>query len=194
MAQMICKRRDKEYVFIFDDEFQDIVDELGKWYASQPMEGKGGKRVYAEKRLTESQLKILNNYYREKGIQETQTTTLMLHRLVMGVTNPKVLVDHVDTSNTLDNRKSNLRLVTHIENAQNRKTRRDSSTGYKGVYRVVQKRKSKDNYHIYLAYIGIDGKHIRLGYYKTAEEAARARDKASKEYFGEYAVLNFPEE
>ena len=195
MAILKAKRREVVYSFIYDDEFKEIVENLGKWYASIPSEYNGNTDcIYAEKRLTPKQLDTLNEYYRQKGIPETKTTTLLLHRLVMGVTDPKVLIDHIDRNNTLDNRKTNLRLADRKINAMNRKVRKTSGTGFKGVEKVIQKNKKSPDRVYYRAYIGIEGKHKHLGYYKTPEEAAQAYDKAAVEFFGEFALLNFPGE
>jgi hypothetical protein len=37
-------------------------------------------------------------------------------------------------------------------------------------------------------------KERNLGYFETAEEAAKMRDRKALEWFGEFAILNFPEE
>ena len=195
MAILKAKRREVVYSFIYDDEFKEKVEKLGKWYASVPAEYNGNTDcIYAEKRLTTKQLAILNEYYKEKGIPETETTTILLHRLVMGITDPKVLIDHIDRNNTLDNRKTNLRLADRKINAINKKVRKTSGTGFKGVEKVIQKNKKSSDRVYYRAYIGINGKHKRLGYYKTPEEAAHAYDKAAVEIFGEFALTNFPKE
>lgn len=39
-----------------------------------------------------------------------------------------------------------------------------------------------------------NGARIHLGYYADESEAARAYDRAAREYHGEYARLNFPQE
>lgn len=195
MAILKAKRKEVVYSFIYDDEFKEIIENLGKWYASIPDEHNGNTDcIYAEKRLSQKQLNILNEYYKQKGIPETKTRTLLLHRLVMGVTDPKVLIDHIDRNNTLDNRKTNLRLADRKTNAMNRKVRKTSGTGFKGVEKVIQKNKKSPDWVSYRAYIGIEGKHKFLGYYKTPEEAAQAYDKAALEFFGEFALTNFPKE
>ena len=57
-------------------------------------------------------------YYARKNIgPRTARKTVYLHRLIMGVTEKEIVVDHVD-NNSLNNVKSNLRCVTHIENAK----------------------------------------------------------------------------
>ena len=116
-------------------------------------------------------------------------------------------VDHIN-GNGLDNRKENLRLCTRAQNAMNKRIRRDSLTGYKGVYynpihreKYTSKKTGITTVHEsklskpYQAYIGNGkGGHIKLGRYATAEEAARARDAKAKELHGDFAFLNFPEE
>lgn len=42
--------------------------------------------------------------------------------------------------------------------------------------------------------ISLNGKRICIGDYGTAEEAARAYDRAARELHGEFARLNFPDD
>lgn len=106
-----------------------------------------------------------------------------IHRLVMN--SPDEKIDHIN-GNKLDCRKSNLRLITHSQNIANSPKRINNTSGYKGV--IFFKRDST-----WQAAITKDYKSIHIGYFSTAEEAARAYDKKAKELFGEYASLNFPE-
>ena len=93
-------------------------------------------------------------------------------------------VDHINRDK-LDNRRSNLRLVTHTQNCVNASLRVTNTSGFKGVnfYRGKYWR----------AYIRVNYRHISLGFFPTAEAAARAYDEAAREHFGEFAFLNFPD-
>jgi hypothetical protein len=65
---------------------------------------------------------------RSSHMQYVRTTNnLALHRLVMGVTDSKLVVDHIN-GNGLDNRRCNLRVVTANVNVTNRQR---SGRGYK---------------------------------------------------------------
>ena len=58
--------------------------------------------------------------------------TTYLHRLIMNA--PRgVTVDH-DNLNTLDNRRSNLRLANTSQQGGNQSKRRNNTSGFKGVY------------------------------------------------------------
>jgi len=106
--------------------------------------------------------------------------TIAMHRFIM---NPSenLQIDHIDR-NTLNNQKHNLRLCTHTENQRNCGKQENNTSGYKGVSKHGKK---------YAAQIEINKKHIHLGYWNTAEEAARAYDKASKKLHGKFANTNF---
>lgn len=91
-------------------------------------------------------------------------------------------LDHINHDRA-DNSINNLREVTNKENSYNSSIRSDNTTGYKGV--SLDSRSNR-----YRAYITIDGKQKSLGYYSTAEEAALAYNRASKELFGEYRNEN----
>lgn len=96
-----------------------------------------------------------------------------------------LVVDHIN-HDKLDNRSDNLRVCTNHENSMNQVSKKNV-TGYKGV------RQQKHN-SLYIARIGYKMKRISLGTYKTAEEAAKAYDRAAKKLYGEFAYLNFKKE
>lgn len=108
---------------------------------------------------------------------------IRLHRLLTGAT-AGYDVDHINGDPT-DNRRSNLRVITHHQNAINVGLRCNSKTGYKGVCWTSREK-------MYRAYIFVKGKQKSLGYYSNPQEAALAYDKAASFYFGEFARLNFP--
>jgi hypothetical protein len=114
-----------------------------------------------------------------KGKYKTET----LHRVIMNAKKGEC-VDHIN-SNTLDNRKCNLRLCVHVDNLKNQKKPKNNTSGYKGVtfYKNLKKKP-------YRAYININYKQVYLGYYETAEEAGLAYNKAAIKYFNEFAKLN----
>lgn len=102
-----------------------------------------------------------------------------IHRLIMGVTDKDIVVDHIN-HNGLDNRKSNLRICTSSQNTCNCLTSKNNKSGHKGVYWSKERKK-------WCAQISINNKTKGLGRYDTIEEAIEAREKAAKEYYGEFA-------
>jgi hypothetical protein len=94
----------------------------------------------------------------------------------------KKLVDHIDR-NTSNNHVSNLRWATFSENLGNQLSRKGSASKYKGVSFHKEKRK-------WISMIGGNKKRIFLGYFHCEKEAALAYNKAAKEIFGEFALLN----
>jgi hypothetical protein len=105
-----------------------------------------------------------------------------LHRMILGITDRKVCVDHKN-GNSLDNRKCNLRIATHGQNTKNAKLNKRSTSGHKGV--TWHKPGNK-----WRAQIQNNGKKMHLGYFNTKEEAAKAYNIAALELFGEFARIN----
>jgi hypothetical protein len=114
-----------------------------------------------------------------------------LHRILLDLADPTVLVDHRNR-NGLDNRRHNLRLATSLQNAWNSGPSRTSQTGYKGVTKQKVRSKKGGSPPKWQAMIRIDGKNKRLTGFSTPEEAALAYDREAEAAFGEFAYLNFP--
>ena len=115
--------------------------------------------------------------------------TIKMHRLILGLTDPKIKVDHI-YFNKLDNRRDKIRAWTHAKNCANRKA--NGRSKYIGV--TVRDKKTKHLHGVNInAEIRINGKRTHLGYFKTEEEAAMAYDEAAKIHHGEFANLNFKE-
>ena len=102
---------------------------------------------------------------------------IFLHRLVINASDDKY-VDHID-GNTMNNRKHNLREVTHQQNNMNKTNKGQGNNKRKGV----SYRKDRGKWR---AYITVDNKQINLGMYDTEEEAIKVREEAEIKYFGEY--------
>ena len=109
---------------------------------------------------------------------------VLMHRLILNVPDGFIL-DHKN-KNGLDNQKENLRLCTHNQNKQNSKMRRHNKSGFRGVH--YSKRDK-----LFYSRIGIDGKRLWIGCFKTAKAAALAYDKYAIKHHGEFAQLNFLE-
>jgi len=133
---------------------------------------------------------ILNKVYLNEEKEKKHTfkngkgVTTLLHREILSV--PKgLMTDHIN-GNALDNRKSNLRIVSNAQNQANRNLSKNNTSGYKGV--------GKTKNGTYSANIGVmvDGKSKRLylGTFLTKEEAAKVYNDAALYYHGCYAKLN----
>jgi hypothetical protein len=111
-----------------------------------------------------------------------KSATQAMHRIIMGVTDSKIEVDHRDHDG-LSNIESNLRLATFAENAYNTGASKRNTSGYKGA--SWDKSRGK-----WTAHISFNGKQINLGRFGTAIEAAAVYNFAARRLHGEFAVLN----
>lgn len=91
-------------------------------------------------------------------------------------------VDHKNHDPS-DNRLTNLRACSHIQNLSNQSSTKGSSSKYLGV----SWDKSRDKW---AASISPKGKTIHLGRHATEMGAALAYDAAAKRYFGDFANPN----
>lgn len=129
-----------------------------------------------------------NNFYAIRNEHTTlqksvyQTKTIYMHRLILGIENPKILVDHKD-HNGLNNQKSNIRTSTNQQNSCNKKKHAKASSKYKGV--SWHKGICKWHSQIYA-----DGKKKSLGYYPDEKKAADSYNIAARYYHKEFASLN----
>lgn len=115
----------------------------------------------------------------KKRIIEKQGNVLRMHTLIFGGS-----CDHKN-GNGLDNRRSNLRAATFVQQAQNRgKSKRKKTLGCKGVS-IVRNWRGVPSY--WIARITINRKRIYLGTFKNHIAASRAYIRAAKKYHGEFA-------
>lgn len=108
-------------------------------------------------------------------------TTVYMAREIKG--NPKgKKVDH-RSHDTLDNRRRNLRSVTHSQNMQNRAgARRNTLSGVRGVSWNTAIKK-------WVAYIKIGRRNKYLGSFFSIKSASRAYAKANKKFYGRFGGI-----
>lgn len=103
---------------------------------------------------------------------------------LLGATSDKRQADHIN-QNTLDNRRSNLRIATNAENSRNRRRQRNNRSGYRRVSYYCRAKR-------WQAYISVDERRrVWLGYFDTPEKAAQAYDFAAITLHGDFAQTNF---
>jgi len=148
-------------VALIDDEDFEIVSKY-KWYATWSPDTKS---FYA-----------MTNVRKLDGKQ----TTLQMHRIIMNAQKGQQ-VDHFHRD-TLDNRKSELRLCSGSQNQHNAVKRTDNTSGYKGVgwHKATQKWRAR---------IKLNGKEKSLGYFATPELAHAAYCRAAAEFHGDFARI-----
>lgn len=145
-------------VAIIDDEDFEIVSWY-KWHAKTD-----GWNWYAH-----------TNVRREDGSR----TMIRMHRLILGLTDPKVEVDHID-GNGLNNTRSNLRACNRRENMRNTRAYANNKSGLKGVH-------WREDCGKWRACIRVNGKLKNLGCHDTKEAAYEAYCKAAIDLHGEFA-------
>ena len=111
--------------------------------------------------------------------KEGPRRTVRMHRLLLGLTDQKIKIDHRD-GNGLNNRRANLRTCTHTQNLRNRGAQANNKCGFKGVSWHKQ-------HGMWRAQIQVSGRQKHLGYFPTHEAAYAAYCAAAAELHGEFA-------
>lgn len=132
-----------------------------KWWA---VWDKKGSRYYAKR------------HYDLHGVRHY----VSMHRLILGLSDDDKRQGDHENRNTLDNRRTNLRPGTVIQNQQNSKKPITNTSGYKGVSWHKASRS-------WIAQICVNGKKVYLGRFPNPEVAHNAYCEAAKRYHGEFA-------
>lgn len=155
-------------VALVDDEDYDSLIPY-QWYAFR---GSRSQIIYAAR----------SHYVSNPVNGKSRTVKVYMHKQITGYAK----TDHKNR-NGLDNRRENLRSATQTQNNANIPKRKGlHSSRFKGVSWSPARSKWE-------AKTSVNGKTIHLGRYISEIDAAKAYDRAAVEYFGEFALLNFPE-
>lgn len=121
------------------------------------------------------------------GAKTRKKRCVYMHRVILAAEAGQ-MVDHKD-GDTLNNRRSNLRLCTKAQNAMN--AQKNGGRKYTSRYKGVSYTRHGKYKRRWIASIKVGGKHVFVGRFHTEEEAAMAYDAAAKSHFGEFAKPNF---
>lgn len=139
----------KGYYALVDDEDYKWLNKR-KWQVFKPRHTVNHELYY-----------VRRTWYFGRIDGKRREQNVLMHRLIMGAKEGEI-VDHIN-NNSLDNRKENLRIVTHRQNQLNRVQK--TSSKYPGVYFD----KSKNRFR---SAITINKKRISLGSFKKEIDAA----------------------
>lgn len=147
-------------------------------YAVIVLYNRNGESI-AETLIDKEDINIIKNskWCKDKNGYVKNSSQKYLHRIILN--EDSLYVDHIN-GNTLDNRKSNLRVCSNADNLKNRVTLpKNNTSGIIGVYFV----KSRNKWRAEIQY---NNNKINLGSYTNKEDAIKARLEAELKYFGEY--------
>lgn len=164
IAKIELHRRNKESLWtIIDlDDLEKVINFPYTWYAKY--------------NHTNNEYYVVASVYHP---ELQQTRPIFLHQFLTNANGKDV--DH-ENNNTLDNRKSNMRVVVESNNSKNRKGRnRNNKSGYRNVSLIKGK---------WVVQLQIDGKNKRLGSFDDVHEAGKFAEEMRQKYYGEYAGKN----
>lgn len=120
-------------------------------------------------------------FCRNKKFNNKKPKSVLLHRLILDKNNKnsRKVIDHKNKIG-LDNRKSNLRLVSKSVNAYNSMKTKNYSN-YPGLH-------YSKKYDYWQPYIRVNRQTIYLGTYYSKKEAYKARKEAERKYLEEGAI------
>ena len=143
-------------VVLVDDEDYEWLNQW-KWYADRPRGSyyatRGGRTKYGKRYLIYMHRELLGLKYKDGYIG-----------------------DHINRD-TLNNCRSNLRVVDCVINTRNHVIVSTNTSGYNGVLCHKGNRR-------WQACITVDCKHIHLGYYSNIEDAVVSRKQGEIEHWG----------
>lgn len=102
-----------------------------------------------------------------------------VHRILMGFPQAPEQVDHINGVKH-DNRMSNLRIVTALENQMNRGIRKTNTSGVIGVH-------WSKRYSCWVAELKVNRVRVYRSYHNDLEVARKMREKAVLKHCGEFA-------
>jgi len=104
-----------------------------------------------------------------------------MHNEILGIQPGSTLRgDHIGIINTLDNRRSNLRIAIIEESMRNQGTQINNTSGCTGVHFEVKR-------NVYRAFISVNKKRVNLGTYKSFKVAKQVRLDAELKYYGDFS-------
>ena len=139
-----------KFEILLDNKDFELVTSMGKWNITLLR-----NKPYAQKRLPKNNL-------------------VQMARFLMDAKKGEY-VDHIN-HNTLDNRRSNLRICTNSANLRNGDLRINNTSGIKGVRFDRQRQK-------WVPKIKVNYKDIFLGRFEKLEDAVIARTEAERKYW-----------
>jgi hypothetical protein len=154
-AMMFFNYKGKEFITIIDLEDAEMLKELNVTW-----NGHTGNT---------SEVYVRGTFPKKDGKRKS----VMLHRFLMNAPEG-LIVDHVNR-NPLDNRKSNLRIVTSSQSSQNKGSYSTNKSGIRGVYFCTTHKKWR-------AQVRFKGK-TRGGYHDSIESAKEEVIQLRKQLF-----------
>lgn len=123
--------------------------------------------------------KTAHQFYAYGAIKEGERWQLRsMHGFILGIVGRAVVPDHCNR-NGLDNRRSNLRPVTAMQNQLNANTQKNNLSGCKGVNWNARIER-------WVARITVNGKRELIGYYRELADAMEARKRRDAELHAEH--------